>query len=128
MVNAVRKHPVEILLGITVRILKDAVMHTHRQGSDETGNRGDFDARLKGSDVHRLGSSATCSSDADPFRIYVSASQQINEGSQCDSKFPAGEVCTCEISKVAKNRVLSTDQVITAFPSLGVPELAAFSL
>src|SRR5690242_17241456 len=114
MVNAVRKHPVEILLGITVRILKDAVMHTHRQGSDETGNRGNFDARLEGSDVHRLGSSAACSSDADPFRIYVTASQQIIEGTQSVPNFPACEVRTCEISKVAKNRVLSTDQVITA--------------
>jgi len=46
MVEAVGYHSVQVLLRIAVRIFEDAVVNSHRQGSDVTGRRRDFDPRL----------------------------------------------------------------------------------
>jgi hypothetical protein len=78
--------------------------------------------------VHCLESSATRACDIDAIWIDVGSGQQIIERSDSIPNFPTRQVCAGEVRQITQHRVLSADQVVTAFPGFSIPELAALAL
>ena len=107
---------VQVLLGITVRILENAVVNAHGQGSDVAGDRRDFDARFEGSDVYRLKAAPLV-----PVMLMRSGS---TSGASADNRrrairprFPSAPGLCPPDKPDCPARMLSTDQVVAALAS-----------
>ena len=128
IINAFRDHAVKILLGVTVRILENAIVNAHGQGSNVAGDRGDFDARFESSDVYRLKAAPARAGDVDAAGINFGEGQQVIKGAQSVPDFPPCQVCAHQVCKIPQHGVLSTDQVVATPAGFCIPELAALSL
>src|SRR5215472_9220567 len=127
MIYPVRDHPVQVLFGIAIWVLKNAVVNAHGQSGDVAGGRRDLNALIESSDVRGLKPPTAGTGDVDALGVNVRTSQQIIEGTNAVPDFPAGQVCAGQISQISYDGMLGTNQVVTAFAGFCVPELAAFA-
>ena len=104
----------EVLLGIAVGILEDAVVHPHREGADVAGRRDHADPGVERADERGLEPAAAGAGDADPPGVDLRARQQVVEGAHPVPDLPAREVRAGEIREIADDRVLSAHQVVAA--------------
>ena len=128
VIDAPRNNSGEILLGIAVGIHKNAGCHAPWQRGDVTRRHRHFDARIKGRDQRGLRAAAARARNADSFRIYVRSRQEIVHRPHAIPNFPAREICSREIGKVAHHGMFPANQVVPALARLRIPKLAAFPL
>src|ERR1700730_6107132 len=128
MIHAIRNHAKKILFRIAVGVGKYAIENTHWQRGDITRRHHYFYASIQGGNLSSLESPAAGAHDIDALAINFSTGQEVIHGANAVPNFPSGQICSREIGEIAQYRVFGANQVVTAFSTFRIPELAAFAL
>src|SRR5690349_25050316 len=97
MIDALGDDPIQVLFGIAIRILENAVVHSHWKCGDVTGRSRYFDATVQRCDVRRLKASTTRASDIDALRIHIGPAYQVIDSANAVPDFPARQIGAGEI-------------------------------
>src|SRR4051812_45258858 len=106
MVDALRNQAIWVLLGITVRIFKNAVVDPHGKGSEVAGCCRNFNARVESSDKGGLKSTAAAAGNVDAVWVNIRTGQQIIDRTDAVPDFPSCQVRPCKVGEVAEYGVL----------------------